>query len=127
MLNNDCLFQLTQLAEVSYANFWDSVAKKPVTDEGVIRRRLTLKDIGEEQANDLLYNWAVVSHQQNTSSGFSATLFQSKDGTNKYVLSIRGTEPKSLFLDWATDAGDIVRDGLALDQIVDMYSHRPPA
>lgn len=72
------------------------------------------------QAAEFVNNWRVVDHQANTSSGFSATLFQSK-GDGKFVYACRGTElgPTDLL---SADAGDIVADGLALKQIVDMYN-----
>lgn len=55
-------------------------------------------------------------------SGFSATLFQAKgntENTNEYVLAIRGTAG---FKDVSADLGDIVGDGLAYEQIVDLYN-----
>jgi Ca2+-binding RTX toxin-like protein len=122
MLKNNIIFQFTQLAEASYADFFDIKNNAPVTDDQVITQRLGLKDIGKTQATDLISHWSIASHQKNTSSGFSATLFQSKDDSSQYVLAMRGTEQKILDLAIA-DGMDIVRDGLAMDQIVDMYNY----
>ena len=59
------------------------------------------------------------SADKDQSSGFSGTLFKSKI-SEQYVLALRGTEGgKDLFI---TDGGDIVNDGLAHHQIVDMYN-----
>ncbi|WP_195892555.1 putative Ig domain-containing protein [Geotalea daltonii] len=68
----------------------------------------------------------MVSHQKNTEHGFSATVFQSKDASSQYVLAIRGTETGTgTIVDDLinSDGGDLVRDGLALDQIVDLYNY----
>lgn len=114
-MNNLTLYQLTQLAEASYAKF----------DEFPISKQTyALKDKGfsDAQANDLLSHWSIASHRPNTEHGFSATLFQSNDASSQYVLAIRGTEPGLLDL-VLTDGGDLVRDGLALDQIVDLYNY----
>jgi hypothetical protein len=74
------------------------------------------------QAADFVATWKIVSHQKNTDSGFSATLFKNKN-TGEYVYSLRGTEPSQKIDDiLITDVGDIVTDGLAIKQIVDMYN-----
>ncbi len=72
------------------------------------------------QATDFVANWEIVSHQRNTPSGFSATLFRNRE-TGEFVYANRGTEPgiDDLVI---TDGGDIVTDGLAIKQIVDMYN-----
>ncbi|HAD04554.1 MAG TPA: hypothetical protein DCF93_08000 [Desulfuromonas sp.] len=72
------------------------------------------------QAADFVAKWEVVSHQPNTESGFSATLFRNKV-SGEYVYAARGTEEFGLDL-IAADLGDIVIDGLAMGQIVDMYN-----
>ena len=70
------------------------------------------------QTADFVKEWSVAAYQENTSSGFSATLFQNANGS--YVYAIRGTkQPIEDLL--VTDGMDIATDGLAIDQIVDMY------
>jgi len=55
-------------------------------------------------------------------SGFSATLFQGKDGVNQgqKVLAIRGTWGRSDLLD--TDIGDIFANGVGYEQVADLYN-----
>ncbi len=52
-------------------------------------------------------------------SGFSGTLFQDKE-TGKYVLALRGTMGNNDLI--GVDGGDIIRDGLAHGQIIDLYN-----
>ena len=129
MINNNDIYQLTQLAEASYADFWLSGAEKVVTPDMVLGRleRLSPKIKGD-QATSITSQWSVASHQKNTENGFSATLFHAKDSNNpdQYVLAFRGTETglTTVYDDLAdADLLDIVRDGLAMDQIVDMYNY----
>lgn len=72
----------------------------------------------ESQAEYFVKNFEVVSYQGNTSTGFAATLFKRKNST-EYYYACRGTEPKTI--DLLADE-DIVVDGLAFEQIVDMYN-----
>ena len=108
MANTSLLFETAQLAEASYADF-------PAFDNTL--EALIGAGLSSTQAEDLIQHWALVpnSHQPNTSSGYSATLFQSLDNTNEYVYAIRGTEPEAFVnsADLAADVGDIVVDGLA--------------
>lgn len=106
------LNSFTKLAEASYADF----ANKNITKLAV----LEAKEFSTSQAITLLSEWTIANHQKNTSSGFSATLFQNKN-TGQYVFAARGTEPG--LTDLIADGADLVRDGLALDQIVDMYNY----
>jgi hypothetical protein len=54
-------------------------------------------------------------------TGFSATLFKNSQ-TGAYSFAIRGTEPGYADL-LGADFGDIVMDGIAMDQVVDMYNY----
>ncbi|HQS98769.1 MAG TPA: calcium-binding protein [Thiobacillus sp.] len=76
----------------------------------------------DTQADLFLADWQLVAgaHRPNTDSGFSSTLFKNIDGS--YVLAIRGTEGISSDDLWQEDVGNIVVDGIALDQIVDLYN-----
>jgi pimeloyl-ACP methyl ester carboxylesterase len=78
------------------------------------------------QATYLSDRYTVVRQQPNTASGFSATLFQrvgSGAGSGEYVFAARGTEPDAGGgVDLSADVGDLVLDGLAWEQIVDMYN-----
>ncbi len=126
------LFQKALLAEASYADF-ESI---DITDEEDIKTALQRIDTAEDepvddpkkgfslsQAEDFISHWEVVHHQPDTDSGFSATLFKNKDSnvSQPYVLAIRGTAGKQDLV--VTDISDIVTDGLAIDQIVDMWNY----
>jgi hypothetical protein len=128
--------KFAQMAEASYANF--SAAEQPDGSYQIDDVNTALQRIGTEdnkpddpekgfslaQAELLTDKWEVVHHQPNTDSGFSATLFKSTDpgSPQPYVLAIRGTEPGMQDL-VITDGSDIVVDGLAIDQIVDMWNY----
>ncbi|MFI3158147.1 MAG: calcium-binding protein, partial [Methylococcaceae bacterium] len=132
MTNSTQLFDLAQLAEASYAEF-NLFADN---NDGVITA-LIAKGFASAQATELTNHWQVIHHQQDTTgilgevfSGFSATLFEyigednSANGGYKpgdLVYAVRGTAGVVSDL-IPTDGGDIVLDGLALDQIVDMYN-----
>lgn len=127
MTNITKLFELAQLAEASYADFTKSDKKAALISE----------NFSSAQADDFLSNWQDIHHQKDTSGvlgelfhGFSATLFEyigednSANGGYKpgdLVYAVRGTAGVVSDL-IPTDGGDIVLDGLALDQIVDMYN-----
>ena len=113
-------YQLSELAEASYSDFRTSDYVK----------NLTSKDFSNTQAQDFVSRWNIVpgTHQPNTATGFSATVFQgtAEAGSlaGQYVLAIRGTEPLTLPpVDLFTDVGDIILDGLAYDQIIDLYNY----
>jgi len=119
---------MATLAEASYANLISSSSDD--IKAALISSNpdfLGEKHFSESQASDLVEHWSVVggSHQINMPSGFSATLFKSKvdNGVpSEYVLAIRGTEETVIDLIGA-DGGDILLDGLAVDQIIDLYNY----
>ena len=117
MLTTKDFFDLAQLAEASYANF----SVPPENYDEVLED----KGFSPTQADIFLTDWRIAdegrAHRPNTDSGFSSTLFQSKDDPTKFVLAIRGTEPDT-FTSLIEDAGDILVDGVAIDQIVDLYN-----
>lgn len=142
-MSNSHLYKIinyTLLSEAAYANFWDDKVDTQITDLKQIAFCLIDKEVGktwldpkgngEKSAiNIIVDNYDIISHQPNTASGFSATLFQEfkrdRSGNivekGEYVLAIRGTEHKTKE-DIGTDVGDITFDGLAVDQIVDLYN-----
>lgn len=114
------LFDLAQLAEASYADFTSSDKKQALKDEG----------FSETQATEFLTHWQVVNQMPDTIHGFSATLFQRVDSdpltgaqAGDYAFAIRGSTPDNLGIDFQIDASDIFADGIALDQMVDMYNY----
>uniref|UniRef100_UPI0005879E3D calcium-binding protein n=1 Tax=Cellvibrio mixtus TaxID=39650 RepID=UPI0005879E3D len=111
VLVND-YFDLASLAEASYADF---------SSFPEVKDALLASEFSEAQADDILSRWTVRAHLPNTSTGFSTSLFEGIDG---FVLAFRGTEPTK---QWAkdivdADVGDIVTDGIALDQIIDLVN-----
>lgn len=114
--------QYTLLAEATYADFSSSFVKEEV-EKAIININPEDKN-PESFAQSITNNWRVIAHYQDRGdenpleSGFSATLFKSNSG--EYVLATRGTAGNKDLID--TDGHDIVKDGLAHHQIVDMYN-----
>ncbi|WP_238946275.1 hypothetical protein, partial [Vandammella animalimorsus] len=80
------------LSEACYADFNPG-------DDGVLSTKeiedgLEEKGFSKSQAKDFVTRWEVVYQERNTPSGFSATLFKSKDpnAAQPYVVAVRGTE-----------------------------------
>ncbi|MCU7850422.1 MAG: hypothetical protein KZQ89_21080 [Candidatus Thiodiazotropha sp. (ex Lucinoma kastoroae)] len=120
---------LAMLAEAAYAKFENADTEELIrtalqrigTDEGDPDD--PDKGFSLTQAREFTRRWELVHHQPDTDSGFSATLFRSTDSSTSqpYVLAIRGTDGfRDLVI---TDGLDIVVDGLALDQIVDLWNY----
>ena len=129
------LFDQTQLAEAAYANFLDN-SRNLLTNINDIKAVLIAKGFSKDpnnptqstQASDFVAQWQIVSQYTAPAfllgvggTGFSGTVFKNI-ATNEYTFSLRGTEPGYADL-LGADAGDIVADGLALDQIMDMYNY----
>ncbi|QTS88791.1 hypothetical protein JLK41_11785 [Ectopseudomonas khazarica] len=116
-------FDRAQLAEASYTLFeylGGDFSDEDVAD--ILQEPERGGSFSQTQAEEFINTWRVISHTKNTSNGFSATLFQSKE-TGKYIYATRGTEPGNAWSDIVeTDIADIVLDGLAINQIVDMYN-----
>lgn len=111
-----------QLAEASYV-LWDQL---PSLLDQTVELALQNSDLRGEfaaaQAIDFVQLWSVVHSIPNTASGFSATLFESKGRPGEVVLALRGSD--QLIDDRVlTGGGDIVLDGIALDQVVDLYNY----
>lgn len=87
---------------------------------------IRLKDMGYKghfsalAAEEFVSKWEIAAHQPETETGFSATLFKEKS-TGDYYYATRGTS--QLWVDLVkTDIMDIASDGLAVNQILDMYN-----
>jgi hypothetical protein len=116
------LFQQSQLAEAAYANFSSNTGVL-LTNEIDVKAALTTGEgkFSLTQAADFIKHWQVVDSLPDTGSGFSATLFESLDNPGVYSYAIRGTaQPLQDLL--LADGQGIVRNGLAISQIVDMYN-----
>jgi Ca2+-binding RTX toxin-like protein len=111
-------FQLGQLAEASYAKLDQKALLAALQDSNAHM------SFSERQARELVNQWLVPvgAHQRDTESGFSSTLFRNTDENGgEYVLAIRGT--KEIWNDLLqTDIADIVTDGIAINQTIDLYN-----
>ncbi|MCK6385955.1 MAG: hypothetical protein L6Q52_16690, partial [Rhodocyclaceae bacterium] len=108
------LFEQAQLAEAAYANLVPGttlLSELQNTENGM---RFSLA-----QATAFVADWQVVDHIPDTASGFSATIFRSTQ-TGAYTLAIRGS---TNLTDFAADAALIARDGLAVQQVADLYNY----
>ena len=129
--NNRLLADYFNLAEASYADFSKARIGTEYNEKNA--RNTMIEDErkgGAEQPKSLadlvLGNYKIVAHwkDRKNESSFSGTLFKGKgekgvSNPDKYVLALKGTlETKDL----STDGGDIVLDGLAHHQIVDLYN-----
>lgn len=111
-------FELAQLAEASYAN----LVNEGELEVAVANEEVMTEPFSRTQAEQLADQWEVSSHQPDTESGFSSTLFRNTDaGDRGFVLAIRGTKEawEDLLL---TDIADIVTDGIAINQTIDLYN-----
>jgi pimeloyl-ACP methyl ester carboxylesterase len=111
------LFEQAQLAEAAYADF----ANYPTT-----AKALEAEGMSKKQADEFVTRWTVVDQYRSPGlslmdGGFSATLFRNID-TDAYSFAIRGTVEIASDLVGA-DFGDIVMDGVVMDQVVDMYNY----
>ena len=126
---NRLLADYFNLAEASYADF--SKAQIGTKYNEYLAKDAMLNDkekkwsrTPESLADLVLDNYEIVAHwkDRKEETSFSGTLFKGKDkhsNPGKYILALKG----SLELeDFTTDGGDIVLDGLAHHQIVDMYN-----
>lgn len=112
-------YDLASMAEASYVLFSKLDNFKDTAIEGALKTTDLNGEFSATQAADFVSKWTVKDHLSNTDNGYSSTVFKSKTGS-EYVLAFRGTEPSNGG-DIIAD-GDIVTDGLAIWQIVDMYN-----
>ena len=118
------LFEQMELAEASYVLFDPSVYNNQEHLEAYLKNRHLEGKFSAAQATEFITHWKVKDHLPDTTSGFSATLFESLDNPGQLTLAFRGSNPDWLLTDFVgTDVGDVILDGLALDQIVDMYNY----
>jgi len=107
------------LSEASYSDF------STIDSDDDVIKALIDESFSPTQAAEFVSHWRVADHIPNTSSGFSATVFERKDNLGQYTLAIRGTEP---FTQWITDLtladiADVGADGIALNQAIDLYNY----
>jgi Ca2+-binding RTX toxin-like protein len=115
------LFQQAQLAEAAYANLISAVGDQTILKQAldVAHKDLYGGSFSAAQAADFVNHWRVVDQMPDTSTGFSATVFQNTD-TGQYTLAIKGSTD---IVDFTADAGLIAINGIAVSQVVDMYNY----
>jgi hypothetical protein len=116
------LFQQAQLAEAAYADF----SAPGVSTIDALKDKNNGGGFSIAQADAFTAQWEVVDQYTATGlfgltdgTGFSGTVFKNK-ATGQYTFSLRGTAGPT---DLMADAGDVLADGIALDQTVDMYNY----
>ncbi|NWA08438.1 calcium-binding protein [Pseudomonas gingeri] len=103
------------LAQAAYANF--------SSDQSSMKAALTNVDgsaFTSEQAVEFERRYSLVAFQENTGSGFSASVFKDKF-TNEYVVASRGTEGTSSDI-LEADLLDIGGKGIAARQGIDLFN-----
>lgn len=113
------MFEKAQLAEASYADFLNFAPVDALQNNG--------SEFSRTQANTFVTHWQVVDQFSDAplfSTGFSATVFKNIDTSSpdfgRYVIAMRGTAGVG---DLLTDAGDVLADGIAIYQLVDLYNY----
>lgn len=112
------LFDQAQLAEAAYGEFLGDHGEL-LSSSDAVKAALQVEGMSTTQATAFITDWQVVDQYTApsflglTGTGFSGTVFQNIQ-TGEYQFSLRGTEPG--VTDLSADIGDIVADGLALDQ-----------
>ncbi|MDP3088511.1 MAG: hypothetical protein Q8M99_10045 [Methylotenera sp.] len=116
------LFDQASLAEAAYANLEGITAS---SSPDALKLALQEGDgkFSVAQAAEFVLHWKVVSHIPNTSTGFSATVFESLDHPGEFSLAIRGSLLSQGGIDFVADAKTIATDGVAVSQLVDMYNY----
>lgn len=132
-MNSKDLFSYGLLSEVTYAELdGKNTLDDTIYEKDNLKNLLALKESGPDSgwaaalADEFVKHWRVVSHRPNTSSGFSATLYERLDENEnpagEFVLAPRGTETEDI-RDLQADVEDLVANGLAWRQIIDLYNY----
>ncbi|MCU7923332.1 MAG: hypothetical protein KZQ88_11635 [Candidatus Thiodiazotropha sp. (ex Dulcina madagascariensis)] len=76
------------------------------------------------QATDFVRHWRVADHQPDTTSGFSATVFErlddARNGTGEFTIAMRGTMG---LVDIGEDIFNLAAQGVAREQAFDLYRY----
>jgi hypothetical protein len=65
------IFENAQLAEASYADFFNNVGNFTITNREDVKAALIAKGFSTTQADEFVDNWQVVSQQPNTVGGIN--------------------------------------------------------
>ncbi|MEW8693438.1 MAG: hypothetical protein AB2535_20575, partial [Candidatus Thiodiazotropha endolucinida] len=106
------------LSDASYADFRGALT------EARLKQLLVDSGFTPTQTTDFVRHWRVADHQPDTTSGFSATLFERLGdggaGTGEYALAMRGTLG---VVDISEDLFGIAGQGIAREQAADLYRY----
>ena len=125
MGESERISDFSQLAEIAYATFEGTGGLSKdlfeLSDDDINRgiRDPDLR-VSNAQQSRFRNDWSVPYYRPDQPHGFSATLLRSKADATNFVLAIRGTQ--GLIDLFGADVGDIVADGIALDQVVELYN-----
>lgn len=126
-MNSIANYELSQLAEAAYANLLNDSGGQ-IIDRRDLENHLRASSFSAKQAEQFASHWQVVHHLPNTESGFSGTVFRRIDTdpvagyqAGDLVFALRGTEGAFSRDLWLADIHEIVGNGLAYSQIIDMY------
>ena len=124
--------EYVKLAEVSYVDFSEI---QDLTNETEIKNKMIYNKKEDEEnykvtglpysfTNQFVKDWLVKAQwkDREEETSFSATLFQKNEANGEYVLAFKGSLERKDFL--IADGGDIVLDGFALKQSIDLINFR---
>jgi hypothetical protein len=122
------LYWYARLAQAAYVRFGlGQISSVDATREAVAQERLA-QSLADQMFGAGNESWAVFAepfHDNDSSSGFAATLF--RGGTGEKVLAIRGTETSLIapvYKDLLkADFAEIGFLGIALSQVVDLFNY----
>ena len=91
---NETIITLNELVSLSYNGKIVGKKEKVGQEYSFIGKGELNGEFGEIQAQNFAKRYTIKFHQPNTTSGFSATLFEYTKDNNQKIIVIRGTEPK---------------------------------
>lgn len=105
------------LAQATYGHFTST------NEEDVAASLVAVGGAGltESESREFVKNYSLIAYQENTDSGFSASIFENKI-THELVFSCRGTEVTSYSDVAQADLNDIGFEGVAFRQGVDLFN-----
>ena len=117
---NDSIQHIVQTKNDADFEFALSESKIDNTSDDITKKD---KLLSQTQAKLFVEKYSFISHQENTYSGMSSTIFQSKED-NSYTFAMRGTEPSAQGgTDVFEDIKGIIASGKAKAQLADAFHY----
>jgi len=121
--STDTLYQQALLADAAYLDWEQFIGITDINTYNKLsadQKKLLIREraFSTTQAKEFLDRYTVLAHQENTASGFAATIFKDND-TDKTILAIRGTEAATV-ADLLTDLDLALISGTAQNQYNDL-------